>query len=90
MFLTSSMIKAKTPFSAKNLEEARHLKLVMPFWQRLLLTIVVMLMTSYLAGLLWQKGMGFPLPSYAAGAIGGLAALPVWDFLKRIRPTPSQ
>ncbi len=66
------------------------MKLVLPFWQRLLLTIVVMLVMSYLAGLLWQRIMGFPLPSYAAGAIGGLAALPVWDFLRRIRPSPSE
>ncbi len=63
------------------------MKLVLPFWQRLLLTILVMLVTSYLAGLAWQNVMGFPLPSYAAGAIGGLAALPVWDFLRRIRPS---
>ena len=62
------------------------MKLVLPFWQRLLLTILVMLVTSYLAGLAWQYVMGFPLPNYAAGAIGGLAALPVWDFLRRIRP----
>ncbi len=48
----------------------------MPFWQRLVLTIVVMLVTGYVAGLLWQQVMSFPLPSYAAGAIGGLAALP--------------
>ncbi len=63
------------------------MKLVLPFWQRLLLTILVMLVTSYLAGLAWQYVMGFPLPSYVAGAIGGLAALPVWDFLRRIRPS---
>ena len=66
------------------------MRLVLPFWLRLLLTIVVMLVTSYLAGLLWQRIMGLPLPSYAAGAIGGLAALPAWDFLKRIRPSPSE
>jgi len=65
------------------------MKLFVPFWQRLLLTMFVMLVTSYVAGLLWQKVMGFPLPSYAAGSIGGLAALPVWDFLKRIRPSSS-
>ncbi len=63
------------------------MKLVFPFWQRLLLTILVMLVTGYLAGLAWQNLMGFSLPSYAAGAIGGLAALPVWDFLRRIRPS---
>jgi hypothetical protein len=66
------------------------MKLVLPFWQRLLLTILVMLVTSYLAGLLCQNVLGFPLPSYAAGAIGGLAALPIWDFLRRIRPSQSE
>ena len=64
------------------------MKLLLPFWQRLLITIGVMLLTGYLAGLLWQTLMNFALPSYAAGAVGGLAALPVWDFLKRIRPSP--
>ncbi len=58
-----------------------------PFWQRLLLTVVVMLVTSYVAGIIWQYFVGFALPNYAAGVIGGLAALPVWDFLKRIRPS---
>lgn len=64
------------------------MKLLLPFWQRLLITFGVVLLTSYLAGLLWQAVLGFSLPSYVAGAVGGLAALPVWDFLKRIRPTP--
>ena len=62
------------------------MQLVLPFWQRLLITLAVMLLTGYLAGLLWQMILGFNLPSYIAGAAGGLAALPVWDFLKRIRP----
>ncbi len=63
------------------------MKLRLPFWQRLLVTIGVMLLTSYLAGLLCQSVLGAPIPSYVAGAIGGLAALPTWDFLKRIRPS---
>ena len=58
----------------------------LPFWQRLLVTVGVMLLASYLAGLLCQGVLGIPIPSYVAGAIGGLAALPAWDFLKRIRP----
>jgi len=66
------------------------MNLVLPFWQRLVLTILVMLVTSYLAGLACEKSLGFPLPSYAAGAIGGMASLPIWDFLKRIRPSPSE
>ncbi len=69
--------------------ENRTMKLTLPFWQRLLITVVVMLATSFLAGVIWQGllGFSFQLPSYAAGVIGGLAALPVWDFLKRIRPS---
>jgi hypothetical protein len=62
------------------------MKLLLPFWQRLLATILVMLATSWLAGYLWQLFFSFPLPSYAAGVIGGLSALPCWDLLKRIRP----
>ena len=65
------------------------MNLFLPFWQRLLLTVVGMLAASYVSGLLWQKLLSFPLPSYAAGVIGGLAALVIWDFLKRIRPSQS-
>jgi len=60
----------------------------LPFWQRLVITVGVMLLASYLAGLLCQSLLGFAIPSYVAGTIGGLAALPTWDVLKRIRPTP--
>jgi hypothetical protein len=63
------------------------MKFTLPFWQRLLITIVAMLLASYLVGLLWQQILGVPMPSYASGAVGGLAALPVWEFLKRIRPS---
>ena len=62
------------------------MKLHLPFWQRLLVTIGIMLVASYLAGLLSQNVLGVPIPSFIAGAIGGLAALPAWHFLKRIRP----
>ena len=60
---------------------------MLPFWQRLLATIVAILVASFLAGLAWEAAFNFALPSYAAGMVGGLAALPVWDFLKRIRPS---
>lgn len=63
------------------------MQLLLPLWQRLLLTIVVMLVVSWIAGLLWEQVFSFPLPSYVAGVIGGLAALPMWDFLRRIRPS---
>ena len=58
----------------------------LPFWQRLLLTVLVMLGASYVAALVWNALLGFVLPSYLAGLVGGLAAIPVWDLLQRLRP----
>jgi hypothetical protein len=56
----------------------------MPFWQRLLITVIAMLAVSFVAGLLWKGLFNFGLPSYVAGIIGGLTALPLWEFLKRV------
>jgi len=44
-----------------------------------------MLLVSFVAGVLCENWFGFALPSYAAGVIGGLTALPVWELLKRIK-----
>jgi hypothetical protein len=63
------------------------MSLYLPFWQRLLGTIAVMLVASYLVGLIWQSLLGFSIPSYVAGMIGGLAALPIWEFFKRVGPS---
>jgi hypothetical protein len=57
----------------------------MPFWQRFTITLAAMLAVSFVAGLLWRNLLGFALPSYAAGIIGGLTAIPVWEFVKRVR-----
>ena len=61
-------------------------KKMMPMWQRLAITLLAMLVVSFLAGLLTPALLGFALPSYVAGVIGGLTAIPVWEFLKRVRP----
>ena len=58
----------------------------MPFWQRLAVTILAMLAASFILGVFWRSLFNIPLPSYLAGIIGGLTALPVWEFLKRIKP----
>lgn len=58
----------------------------MPFWQRLLATLAAMIVVSLVIGLIFEALFGFPLPSYAAGLVGGLTALPVWEFLRRIGP----
>ncbi|MFB9353485.1 hypothetical protein [Sneathiella chinensis] len=57
----------------------------LPIWQRLGLTIVAILVFSYVAGLIWAQVTGFALPAYAAGVVGGLTALPVWELLKRFK-----
>ncbi len=54
----------------------------MTFWKRLAITLVAMLVASYLAGVLWRNTFNTLLPSYLAGIIGGLIALPVWEWLR--------
>lgn len=56
----------------------------MPLWQRLLVTLIAMAAASLLVGLIWRALLGFELPSYLAGVVGGLTAVPVWEFLKRV------
>lgn len=58
----------------------------MPFWKRLLITIIVMIAVSFIAGLIWRAIFEFNLPPYIAGLIGGLVTLPTWELLRRIRP----
>lgn len=60
----------------------------MPFWQRLLITVIAMLLASFVAGLIWQGIFNAGIPSYLGGIVGGLAALPVWELLKHINTRP--
>jgi hypothetical protein len=59
---------------------------VVPLWQRLLITFAVMLLASYLVGLLWHWLFNSEIPSYLSGLVGGVSAVPTWEFLQRIRP----
>lgn len=58
----------------------------MPLWQRLVVTLIAMLAAGLVAGLGWRQLFAAPLPDYLGGLVGGLVAVPVWEFLKRIRP----
>lgn len=58
----------------------------MPLWQRMVVTLIAMVVTSLVVGYIWWEIFGFELPSYLAGVVGGLTAVPVWEFLKRVRP----
>ena len=42
----------------------------MPIWQRLLITLAIMLLASYLVGLLWHWLFNSDIPSYLSGAGG--------------------
>lgn len=57
----------------------------MPLWQRLLITLATMLVTSFLAGLLWRWLFNADIPSYLSGIVGGVTAVPVWELLKRVQ-----
>jgi uncharacterized YccA/Bax inhibitor family protein len=59
----------------------------MPLWQRLGVTLATMLLTSFVAGLLWRGVFNTDMPSYLSGLVGGITAVPVWEFLKRVGPT---
>ena len=58
----------------------------MPFWQRIAITLAAIFVASWGVATLAQSLLGLPLPSYVSGVVGGLAALPVWEFLKRVGP----
>ena len=55
-----------------------------PLWQRFLIALVIMLLTSFLAGMLWRWLFGTDIPSYLSGVVGGVTAVPIWELLKRI------
>jgi hypothetical protein len=57
----------------------------MPFWQRVLILVVAVLLVSFLFDLAWHYVFGFALPSYITGVVGGLTAVPLWDVMKRIQ-----
>ena len=42
----------------------------MPLWQRLLVTLVTMVLTSFFAGLLWHALFNSDIPSYFSGLVG--------------------
>lgn len=55
----------------------------MGFWKRALITLLAMIIASFLVGLMWRTTFDVRIPSYISGVIGGLAALVAWELLKR-------
>lgn len=62
----------------------------MTIWVRIIVTIVLMVLTSFLAGLLWNSIFGAQVPSYISGLIGGVVAIPVWEILKKFKTDPQK
>lgn len=60
----------------------------MPLWQKLLITLATMLLTSFISGLLWRTAFNTDIPGYLSGVVGGITAVPMWEFLKRVGPKP--
>ena len=58
----------------------------MPLWQRLGVTLATMLLTSFVTGLIWRGLFNTDMPSYLSGLVGGVTAVPMWEFLKRVGP----
>lgn len=58
----------------------------MPFWQRLLILVLAMLVVSFIFDRLWEAVFAFVLPAYISGVIGGLTAVPLWALLKKAKP----
>ncbi len=62
----------------------------MSIWARIGVTIILMVLFSFLAGLLWGKLFTNQIPSYVSGFVGGLTAVPVWEILERFKGAPKK
>jgi glucose-6-phosphate-specific signal transduction histidine kinase len=58
-----------------------------PLWQRLLVTLATIIFTSIIVGLVWRWLFNTSIPNYLSGVVGGISALPIWEFLKKIKIT---
>jgi len=54
----------------------------MTLWKRALITVLAMVIASFLVGLLWRGVFDARIPSYLSGLVGGLSALAAWEFLR--------
>jgi hypothetical protein len=50
----------------------------------LLIVLATMVVTSFVAGLVWHRLFNADIPGYFSGVVGGVTAVPVWELLKRI------
>ena len=60
----------------------------MSIWARIAVTIILMVLFSFLAGIVWSSLFSSQIPSYISGFIGGIVAIPVWEGLQRFKAKP--
>lgn len=54
----------------------------MTIWKRLLITLLCMVLASFIVGLAWRGMFDARIPSYLSGLIGGVSALAIWELLR--------
>ena len=62
----------------------------MSIWARIAVTIILMVLFSFLAGVLWSSLFSSQIPSYISVFIGGIVAIPVWEILERFKAKPEK
>lgn len=55
----------------------------MGFWMKLVLTFAAIILASVIAGYLWSSLFNAEIPGFLGGMLGGIVAIPVWEFLRR-------
>jgi hypothetical protein len=60
----------------------------MKLWHKLVLVMVAMLIASFAVGRLWLWIFGLVMPSYLAGVVGGLIAIPLWELSRWLGRKP--
>jgi uncharacterized membrane protein len=58
----------------------------MKVWARIVVTLILMVSVSFIAGLLWGRMFNHTIPSYISGLVGGMVAIPVWELMKKFKP----
>ena len=54
----------------------------MKIWIKLAIIFVAVVLASIIAGYLWKSLFNASIPAFLSGLVGGLAALPTWEFLR--------
>ena len=54
----------------------------MTLGKRLLITLLAMVIASFIVGLMWRGAFDARIPSYLSGLVGGLSALATWELLR--------